>query len=264
MGQGDATVIESPAGKVVVVDGGGKPGTDAERTGDDPGTRTVVPYLRYRGISTVDWLVATHADDDHAQGLIAVVEGLNVRAALDSGFGGTSGPYRRLMTRLQARRIPVSIARRGQRIDLGGGASMEVLHPTSRYLKGTRSDTNSNSIVLRIRYGRSRILLLADAEAETEADLLRANPPPALHADVLKAGHHGARNSTTEALLRAVNPSAAVISCGKKNNFGHPAPEVLSRLAAHHVRVFRTDRQGAVVVETDGDRLRITPTVAVR
>ena len=255
VGQGDACVVEGPTGKTVVVDGGGHPGTD-ERDGDDPGTRVVVPFLRYRGISAVDLLVVTHPDDDHAQGLVAVVERLRVRACLDFGHAGTSSAYGRLRERLRRRDIPVIAARRGQRIDLGGGARIEVVHPAAYPVSGARSETNNNSVVLRVVYGRSAVLLTGDAEQEAEADLLASGHT--ISADLLKIGHHGSRWSTSESFLDRVRPSLAVISCGRENLYNHPHPEVLERLARRGVRVFRTDRQGAVTVETDGDRLRVT------
>lgn len=257
VGQGDCTVIEGPTGRVVVVDGGGRPGTD-ERDGTDPGARIVVPFLRHRGISTVDLLVATHSDEDHAQGLVAVTERLRVQAALDSGYPGESPPYIRLRDRLRQRRIPVYIARRGDQINLGGGARLEILHPPARPVEAGRSATNNHCIVLRLVYGRARLLLTGDAEEEAEADMLRADGLP-LSADLLKVGHHGSRGSTGAAFLSRVAPSLAVISCGANNNYNHPHPELRERLARRGVRVFRTDLQGAITVETDGNRLRVRP-----
>lgn len=239
----------------MVIDGGGKPGTD-ERMGDDPGTRVVAPFLRSRGYSAVDWIVATHPDEDHAQGLIAVVRQFGVRTALTNGFPGESASYRRLLEGLRAREVPVRAARRGERIDLGGGAYVEVLHPTEKPLTGTRSDTNANSIVLRLVYNRARILFTGDAEEGAEADILRSGQD--LTSDVLKVGHHGSRWSTTEPFLARVAPTAAIISVGAKNNFGHPNREVLERLNRQGVRIFRTDQQGAITLETDGQKIRIT------
>ena len=191
VGQGDGAVIETPSGKIVVVDAGGVPGTD-ERLGGDPGTRVVVPYLRWRGVSTVDLVVATHPDDDHVQGLSAVTSRLNVRAALDSGLPSPpETPMSRLRDMWARKRVPVRIARRGQRIDLGDGAFLEILHPSEKLLTGTRSDDNNNAIVLRLVYGKARILFTADAEEDAERELLKSGID--LSADVLKVGHHGSR-----------------------------------------------------------------------
>lgn len=245
-------MIESPSGRVVVVDGGGIPRTD-ERDGSDPGSRVVVPFLRSRGISSVDLLVATHPDDDHVQGLVTVTERLGVRAALDSGLPAQAGPCARLRAAWKARGVRVHTARRGQSFDLGAGVVLEVLHPVDPLLKGTHSDDNNNAIVLCLRYGHVRVLLTADAEQEAEASLLRSGQD--LHADVLKVGHHGSRGSTSEAFLRAVHPSLALISCGRNNRFGHPHKETLARLRG--VRLLRTDQQGAITVESDGQQVQV-------
>ena len=258
MGQGDGCVIESPTGRVIVVDAGGAPGAD-ERAGTDPGARMVVPFLRSRGISTVDLIVATHPHDDHVQGLVAVVDRLRVREALDCGFPNPpSQTYQRYRERLRRRGVPVAFARRGMKIDLGGGARMEVLGPPPSVLGG-HSPENNHSIILRVVFGRARILLTGDAEQEAEADLTARGYD--LRADVLKVAHHGSRWSSTDTFLDAVSPSIAVISCGRRNVFGHPHEETLARIAQRNVRVFRTDQNGAVTVETDGTRIRVTPTL---
>jgi competence protein ComEC len=262
VGQGDSAVIEAPSGRVVVIDGGGRPGTD-ERAGADPGSRVVVPFLRRRGLSTVDLLVATHPDDDHVQGLIAVASRLNVRSALDSGYPDDAAPCQaRLRRLLRSRGVPVYRAERGQTLDLGGGARLEVLNPPpgGAFLAGTRSDTNNASVVLRLTYGRARILFIGDAEAEAEQAMLDAAAPSALKADVLKVGHHGSRWSSSAPFLAAIRPSVAVISAGRSNNYNHPHSEVLDRLRAAGVRaVLRTDQAGAIQVETDGRTVHAGP-----
>ncbi len=251
VGQGDSAVIETPSGRVVVIDGGGAPGTD-EREGRDPGSRIVVPFLRARGISTVDLLVLTHPDDDHVQGLLAVVQRLRVMSALDSGFVSEDGaPCTRLRSALLARQIPVAQARRGEKIDLGSGIYLEILHPDNNYLKNTHSDTNNNAIVLRLVYKNTRILFTADLEDQGERDLLNSHQN--LSADVLKVGHHGSRGSTSENFLRRVSPKIGVISCGRENRFGHPHKETLDRLQG--IQLFRTDTQGAVTLESDGQNV---------
>ncbi len=223
----------------------------------------MVPYLRSRGVRRVDLLVPTHPDDDHVQGLIAVANAFPVSAILDSGFFRdriNHNAYDRLVRNLRQKRVPFWTARRGAILDLGDGARLEVVNPPRQPLRG-RSETNANSIVLRLVYGKARVLLTGDAEEATEADMINARAP--LGADVLKVGHHGSRWGTSVAFLDRVRPSIAIISSGARNTYDHPAPSVLARLAAlsHPPRVFRTDQSGAVIVETDGDRIRVTPTV---
>ncbi len=258
VGQGDSTVLESPDGHVVVIDGGGKPGTD-ESGGDDVGSRVVVPFLRSRGISTVDLMVATHPDDDHVQGLIAVAKRLNVKGALVCGYPGNSPPYQRLLAVLKEKRIPTFAARRGETLDFGGGATAQILSPTNTPITSGHSQTNNVSVVLRVVYGKARFLFTGDAEQEAEADMVRAVPD--LSADVYKAGHHGSRWSSTDRFLDRVRPSVAIVSCGKRNTYGHPASDTMTRFNARRIRVFRTDEQGAIIVTTDGKTLHFAPTV---
>jgi competence protein ComEC len=255
VGQGDSAVIETPSGRIVVIDGGGVPGTD-EREGRDPGTRVLVPFLRSRGISTVDLLVATHPDDDHVQGLIAVAKRLQVRSVWESGLPTEPNtPAARLQTALADRKIPVSIGGRVARLNLDNGAQLEILHPPKPFLTGGRSFDNDNGIVLRLVYGDLTVLFMADLEETAERDLLRSGQN--LQAHVLKVGHHGSRWSSSEAFLKAVNPKAAIISCGRDNNFGHPHPETLERLKGVHI--YRTDQQGAITLESDGKTATFMP-----
>jgi competence protein ComEC len=255
VGQGDGAVIETPSGRVIVIDGGGAPGTD-EREGRDPGSRIVVPFLRARGISSVDLLVLTHPDDDHVQGLVSVVQRLRVMAALDSGFpSDPETPCTRLRSLLSARRIPVSRAQRNDKIDIGEGAHLEILHPGKNYLKNTHSDTNNNALVLRLIYKNTKILFTADLEDQGEKELLSSGQN--ISADVLKIGHHGSRGSSSEKFLRQVSPKIGVISCGRENRFGHPHKETLRRLEG--IRLYRTDIQGAITLESDGQSVTMTP-----
>lgn len=253
VGQGDGAVIETPEGRVVVVDGGGLPGT-SEDDGADPGHRVLLPYLRHRGISHVDLMIATHPDEDHVQGLVPVARHLSVGAALvsETTHGGAAG---RLRERLRRRGVVVRVARRGDRIGLGAEDYLEMLHPGPTPVPDSRSPANDNGIAFRLRSGGSTILFAADLEAPAEAELLRRGVP--LRADLLKVGHHGSRTSTTPAFLAAVAPRVAVVSCGRDNRFGHPAPEVVARLERAGVRLWRTDRDGAVRATRSGGGWRL-------
>ncbi len=260
VGQGDAAVVETPDGAVAVIDGGGRPGAD-ERFENEPGRSVVVPFLHRRGITRVDLLAPSHPDDDHVQGLIAVARAFPVGTALDGGVpDGGAGACTRLRALLRRGRVRVVTARRGQSVALGTfGVTLEILHPAVPFLTRTHSVTNANSVIFRLRYGKVNMLFTGDAEEAAEASLLKSSV--SLHADVLKVGHHGSRFSSGAAFLAAVRPSVAVISSGRGNNFGHPAPEVIWDLNAVGAAIYRTDHQGAITVETDGERVFVTPTV---
>jgi competence ComEA-like helix-hairpin-helix protein len=239
IGQGDAVLIVSPTGKTVLVDAG-------PRGGD----RVVRHALASEGQTAIDLAVLSHAHADHIGGMAAVVEAVEVRRVLDPGLDHPSATYRNLLKTLAKHKVPVSIAREGRKIDLGGGVALEILAPTEPLISGTRSDANTNSIVLRLTHGSMSLLLTGDAEEPTERRLLER--PERLASTILKVAHHGSRHSTTARFLSAVAPAAAVISCGLNNKYGHPHPETLQRLEDMGSGVFRTDLHGTVTLESTG------------
>ena len=147
-------------------------------------------------------------------------------------------------------------AERNRTIDIGGGATITLLTPPDPPIAHSRSDVNANSVVVRLDYRAVGVLFAADAEPQTERWLLTSGAR--LPAQVLKVAHHGGRYSSTAKFLRAVSPQAAVISVGVVNEYGHPTPEAIGRLERAHARVYRTDQDGTVTVETDGARIQVT------
>jgi competence protein ComEC len=248
----------------MLIDGGGTHATDeahgAAASESAIGEKIVAPMLRRLGVSEINILLITHPHGDHVGGLAAVVRDFKVDAVLD----GTTLPYpsqtyHDLIAQIQAKLIPYEPARRGETLSFGDGVTGTVLSPPiGRLLYGTGFDDktiNDYSAVVRLAYGHNVLLLDGDAEAEAEQDILATYPLSYLKADVLKAGHHGSRNASSDAWLDAVQPKIAIICCGKNNLFMHPHPETLARLAAHHVLVYRTDLDGNIEVDCDGSRV---------
>ena len=247
VGQGDAAVAELPGGAVMVIDGGGLPGDF------DPGERIVAPFLRARKIRRVDVVVLSHPERDHYGGLAYLVEHFRPRelwwngmASDAAGFAGLEAALARAGTRpvvLDAAATPRAL----------GPVRATVLHPPP-----ARAGLGANdaSLVLRLVYGEVAVLLPGDVERAGEAALVAAGRP--LASAVLKVPHHGSDTSSTTAFLRAVAPRVAVISAGHENRFGFPAPAVLGRLARAGADVWRTDRDGAVRVVTDGRVLAVS------
>ena len=239
---GPAILINTPAGQQILIDGGPNPDTVCQQLGKK------LPFWD----KSLDMVVLTHSDDDHLVGLMGVLQDYKVGQVLESGYG--EGPsYREWLTRVEDKEIDWTIARAGQQIDLGEGIVLEVIYPYEELLQGTESETNSNSIVLRLVWGNVSFLLTGDADLDAEKNILSGGVVHDLRSTVLKVGHHGSRYSTSSEFLAAVDPQVAVISVGEGNTFGHPSEETLARLDG--VDVYRTDERGTITFTTDGERL---------
>lgn len=241
VGQGEATLIEGPGGQRILIDGG--PGGEVISAALD---RTLPFYDR-----RIDLVIATHPQADHVGGLPAVLAGYDVSAVLDSGIRLDTPFAEAWEDAVDATDAPHHIAERGQSIDLGGGARLDVVGPVDM---GAWADPNDSSTVLRLVMGNVSFLLTGDIEAEAEAALVRSGSD--LRATVLKVAHHGSNTSTTPAFLSRVAPAIDVISVGEGNTYGHPTDAVLSRLSGDHV--LRTDEDGDVRIETDGVTIWVT------
>jgi competence protein ComEC len=243
VGQGDATLIELPGRRRILVDAGA-----AGPYRFDVGEHVVAPFLWNRPAGRLDVVALSHSDPDHSGGLRAVMRGLRVGEFWENGYwyAGSEAALRAVERSGAIRRILA----RGQRLWVGD-ALVTVLHPA-----GPLESENDLSLVLRLDWRGVSVLLTGDLARHGEAAVLeRAEPVRAL---LLKVAHHGSRFSTGAAFLEASRPAFAVISAGARNPFRHPAPETLDRLAASGARVYRTDRDGAVIVETDGVTLSVT------
>jgi competence protein ComEC len=243
VGQGDAILVTSPAGKRMLVDGGPP----------EAGKR-LAAALKRRGIRELDLAVLTHPHLDHLGGLRAAFRQAPPKLFLDPGIDHATRSYERLLEWLGRKQVPVALARAGRRIDLGGGATAEVLWPPAD--PPQRLDVNGRSVVLRVSLGEVAFLLLGDAEARTEALLLRGGAER-LRARVLKVGHHGSKHGSASRFLAAVGASHAVIPVGAGNPFGHPSAGALDRLERSGATVHRTDRDGTVTFRTDGRGLEV-------
>jgi beta-lactamase superfamily II metal-dependent hydrolase len=217
---------------------------------------TLTALLRARRAAGIDLVLLTHRHEDHLGGIAEVVRTFPVRLFIDAPFSHPSQVYEHLIETLHDRHVMVLNATRGRTLDVGGGAMITLLTPPDPPITRSRSDVNANSVIVRLDYGQTGVLFAADAEPQTERWLLTS--AERLPAQVLKVAHHGGRYSSTAPFLRAVAPLAAVISVGAVNEYGHPTPEAIGRLQQQNARIYRTDRDGTVTIETDGARIEVT------
>jgi competence protein ComEC len=262
VGQGDSLLVISPKGRTLLIDGGGAfrgfPGRE-EHGGIDPGEEAVSPYLWSRGFQQLDVVALTHAHQDHLGGLTAILQNFQV-GHLWIGREVASPALARLEDLARSRRIPIEHEAQGQTF-AWDGVEGEFFWPAS-VADVAASANNNDSLVLRLRYGKRTILLPGDAEKGAERAILSQNSQANLQADVLKVGHHGSKNSTMPEFLAAVRPRMAIISAGEENPYGHPSRDLIARLEDAGVRILRTDRDGAVHLLTDGDRVQVTCFIA--
>jgi len=239
VGQGDAIVLRTPHGRWALVDGGPRsPSVDAGRS-------VVLPFLRGHGVQALDLVIATHGDADHLGGLPAVVEALAPELVLEPGQPLGTPLYLEYLRAVDAAGAAWKPARAGDTVVLDS-VILAVMHPSQSWV-ATHLATNENSVVVRVSYGSFDAVLVGDAGLAAESVLVAE----ARRSELLKVGHHGSAGATGPAWLDALRPRAAVISVGP-NRYGHPSPQVLERLAARGVTLFRTDRGGTVTIRSDG------------
>jgi competence protein ComEC len=237
VGQGDAIFIQTPSGRQIIVDGGRFPSVLSEHLGRQ------IPFWDRE----IDLVVATHPEADHINGLPGVFDRYRVGRLLTNGETRNAGAMAALLTAAQTQETPIIPVSAGEIIQLGDGVKLEVLNPPGLL---NPQNSNQNSVAFRLTYGSFSIVLPGDTEMLAEQAMIQSGRP--LQAVVLKAGHHGSNTSSTTPFLSAVRPQVVVISAGQDNQFGHPHPEMLQRVADTGAIILRTDELGTIEVISDG------------
>ncbi|MFA5999759.1 MAG: MBL fold metallo-hydrolase [Candidatus Paceibacterota bacterium] len=237
IGQGDALFIESPTGTQVLVDGG-PPKKVLSRLAQ------VMPAFD----RSIDAIIITNPDQDHIGGFLDVLRVYKVGKVFEPGTYNDSKIYQSLQQEIRNRKIPNILAKSDMRLNLGGGAYIDILFPDRDVSLWERND---GSVVARLVYGETSVMLTGDATVKTEKIILAENSAQDLKSTILKVGHHGSRTSTSRAFAQAVAPTYALISAGKDNKYGHPHRETLDMLDKLGINVLRTDLLGTIAFSCD-------------
>jgi len=239
VGQGAAQIIITPAGKVMVIDGGNN--DDEER---------MVSYLTELGVKKIDILVGTHPDADHIGGIDAVIEAFDIGKIYMPKVQKDTLTFESVLRAVQNKGLKITTAKEGIDLELDSTLSTKMIGP----IAASDPDNNEMSAIIRLRYGDHSFLLTGDAGVDTEAELIHSGAE--LKSTVLLVGHHGSDHSTSPDFLQAVKPEYAVIQVGK-NSYGHPTAGVLSRVTDTGAKIYRNDTDGTIVFTTNGKTMSV-------
>jgi competence protein ComEC len=239
IGQGDALFIESSTGTQMLVDAG-PPGKLLSAL-----SRVMSPFDRH-----IDAIMITNPDADHIAGFLDILKAYKVDLVLEPGTINDSKTYQNLEEQIKNKNIPDILAKKGMKLDLGGGAMMDILFPDRDVYTWP---TNDGSVVARLHYGNTSIMLTGDATVKTEQIVLKDFPKEYLTSTILKVGHHGSHTSSSSSFVKAVAPAYALISDGKNNKYGHPHQETLNTLESFGAKIMRTDLLGTIIMHSNGE-----------
>lgn len=237
VGQGDSELIELPNDEVMLID-----------AGENDKGELVAEYIKSQGIEKIDYLVGTHPHSDHIGGLDIVINEFDIGKIYMPKAEATTATFNDVLDAVENKGLRINTAKAGVSLVSGDDLTVEMLAP----VKTNYASSNNYSAVIKIVYKNSSFLFTGDAERVSENDIKSD-----VSADVLKVGHHGSDTSSSDAFLERVRPNIAVISCGVDNKYGHPHAETLQKLADVNAEVHRTDTDGTVVIDTDGEQYEI-------
>ena len=240
VGQADAALLQYK-GQNMLID-----------TGDVDGRPALVKMLKDRGVHTLDAVLISHPHGDHLGGMAALFSQFPIRQVYDNGQEAYTAMYKNYVKNIADRKIPYKALKRGDTVIFADDVVLHVLWPSTDGVLPENGRTNNQSVVCKIIFGTFSVLFTGDAQREAEEQVLRSARKKDLKATIIKVGHHGSKTSSSPAFIEAVKPKGAVISCGAGNSYGFPHKDVIKTLKSQKSDVYRTDRDGAVSIVSNG------------
>jgi competence protein ComEC len=250
VGQGDAAFLRFPNQQTMLIDAGNR------SFQWDQGEKTVLPFLQSVHALHINYLVGSHAHNDHIGGFLAIINTIPIDTLVLSGYQFNSKLYKNILEVAQRKKITVKIVLKGDMLRVDPSCRVYILHPDSTHIRAENfngAECNNSSLVIKIQYGVNSVLFTGDLEESGEQPLLLFED--FLESEIIKIGHHGSSTSTSEALLEKVDPIAALISVAKKNKFKHPSPRTLLRLNNRGIKTYQTSHEGAVLITIGPEKI---------
>lgn len=260
VGQGDSSLICTPTGKNILIDGGGS------RTPEkyDVGEKVLLPYLLDRRIKKLDYIIISHFDADHAQGIEAVIDKIKVKNIVVSRQASQSVEYDKIIKMCKEKKIKIIDVKRGEKIVIDKYAYFDILHPGDTLLDDGKGGLNANAIVAKLNYKMDNklftVLFTGDIEYDAEQELVKEYGNK-LKSDILKVAHHGSKTSSSQEFINLVKPEIALIGVGKDNTFGHPNDGVIEKLKKIKAKIYRTDLDGEIIIKMEAKKYEVIKTI---
>lgn len=251
VGQGDSTYICTHNGTKILIDGGGS----REPEKYDVGKQILLPYLLDRKVKKIDYLMVSHFDSDHCQGLEQVIQNIKVKNIIIGKQASICKEFEKIMEMCRKKKVKVINVKRGGKINIDKSLYFEILHPSDKMLDDGKGGLNANAIVAKMYYKTKNkktftMLFTGDIEKDAENELVKEYGED-LKVNILKVAHHGSKTSSTSEFLQLAMPETAIIGVGKRNTFGHPNEGVMKRLQEIKAKIYRTDLNGEITITVD-------------
>ena len=243
VGQGDSTLIVTPQGKNILIDGGGNENYDV-------GKNILLPYLLDRKVTNLDYVIISHFDTDHVGGILTVIEELNVKKVIIGKQYESSENYEKFLRIVKEKNLLVKQVQKGDNINIEKHIQIKVLFPEKEKIE--ENNINNNSLVFKLMYKDFSILFTGDIERISEERLVKLySNTNILKSTILKVAHHGSKTSSIQEFLELAQPKIALIGVGKNNLYGHPNQEIIERLKTIGIKIYRTDIDGEITIEVN-------------